>query len=275
MPTTGNQPPILDSTSAAHEPSESEVLIDFGDISPLEKPATLQSALDQTERVPAEEEQALFSRLHFLKFRREALQSTLESSGDSKKLRREIQKLTQEIESTRNTIAEKFLRLLASIARQLAPSSQDYDDYFSEGSTVLLYAIDKFDPARGYRFSTYATHAVRRHLYRVSKRRLKQRKREIASEMAFRSEFYEENADDLLTEEEAADATEMLFDRLHCCLDDREREIVVSRFGLGDDPAGKSFQAISDYMGLSKERIRQLFNRAIQKLGQSIQPHFQ
>ncbi|MCA9067331.1 MAG: sigma-70 family RNA polymerase sigma factor, partial [Planctomycetaceae bacterium] len=181
----------------------------------------------------------------------------------------------QEIESTRNAIAEKFLRLLASIARQVAPSRQDYDDYFSEGSTVLLYAIDKFDSSRGYRFSTYATHAIRRHLYRVSKRRLKQQKREIAAEMSFRSESYDETADNTLTDQEAADATEILFDRIQCCLDEREREIVVSRFGLGDDPAGKSFQAISDYMGLSKERIRQLFNRAIQKLGQSIQPRFQ
>lgn len=274
MPNTRDNAQILKQTPVESEPHETRVA-DGGNISPLERPATLRSALDQNDRIAAEEEKALFARLHFLKFRREALESTLEMSGKSKKIHREIQHLTREIDSTRNTIAEKFLRLLASIARHLAPSSQDYDDYFSEGSTVLLYAIDKFDPARGYRFSTYATHAIRRHLYRVFKRRLKQQKREVAAEMSLRSDSYEDFGDDTLTDEDAADATELLYERMQCCLDAREREIVVSRFGLGDDPGGKSFQAISDYMGLSKERIRQLFNRAIQKLGKSVQPHFQ
>lgn len=254
-----------------------ELVIDSGEIPQHSEgsPATLKSALKQIEPITVKEEQALFTRLNFLKFRREALESTIGSTGGLKKSHRELQTLSKEIEATRNTITEKFLRLLASIARQLAPSPQDYDDYFSEGSTVLMYAIGKFDPERGYRFSTYATHSIRRHLYRFSKRRAKQQKREISAEMSFRGEPCEESTEHVLNDQEAARATEMLLAQITCSLDDREREIVVGRFGLGEDSKGKSFQAMSDYMGLSKERIRQLFNRAIQKLGQSVQPHFQ
>ena len=121
MPNIRSNPSNLTPTLVGSVPGGEGQEIGLVDSSPLEKPATLQSALDQNDRVGAEEEKALFARLQFYKFRREALESTLETSGKSKKIHREIQHLTQEIASTRNAIAEKFLRLLASIARQLAP----------------------------------------------------------------------------------------------------------------------------------------------------------
>jgi RNA polymerase primary sigma factor len=275
MQTNGNQSFIHGGNLAMRERFDNAFLNDERAIPPEShaRPATLQSALKQHERVSVSEEKALFARLHFLRFRREALKSTLNTSGGRKQTSREIDDLTREIDSARNLIMEKFLRLLASIARELASSSQDYDDYFSEGSTVLMRAIETFDPSRGFRFSTYATHAVRRHLYRFSKRRATQQKREIPAEMSFRSQTCEDRADRIMTDQETADATNMLLEQIHT-LDEREREIVVNRFGLGDDRTGKSFQTMSAYMGLSKERIRQLFYGAMQKLGQSVQPHF-
>ncbi len=278
MPATANEAVQLNGDLNSVETLDDTLDLDLQEFASgfdsVDRPTTLQSALKLNARVSAEEEESLFARLHFLKFRREALASTLDSSAAPKRTHRQIKQLSKEIEFTRNCIAERFLRLLASIARQVAPSQQDFDDFFSEGSTVLIRAIDRFDHSRGFRFSTYATHAVRRHLYRLNKRRTKQEKRETAAEMSFRSEPEEVVSPHELTDQEAADATEMLLEQIRCSLDDREREIVVGRFGLGEDPVGKSFQAMSDYMGLSKERIRQLFYQALRKLSQSVQPHF-
>lgn len=50
-------------------------------------------------------------------------------------------------------------------------------------------------------------------------------------------------------------------------LDERESFIVRGRLGLDGSGQGKTFQNLGDHMGLSKERIRQLFNRGIDKLG--------
>ncbi len=52
---------------------------------------------------------------------------------------------------------ESNLRLVASIARKFSKSRNDFEELLSEGNAILLYAVDKFDFSRGFRFSTYAT----------------------------------------------------------------------------------------------------------------------
>ncbi|MCA9072150.1 MAG: hypothetical protein KDA84_24650, partial [Planctomycetaceae bacterium] len=89
MPTTGDHPSNLSQTLGESDFIDESLLIDLEDLSPLEKPATLQSAMDQNRRIAADEEQALFGRLHFLRFRREALESAAQSSKGTKKIQRE------------------------------------------------------------------------------------------------------------------------------------------------------------------------------------------
>ena len=63
-----------------------------------------------------------------------------------------------------------YLKLVVSIAAGLVNARFPIDELISEGSHVLLRTMEKFDADRGLRFSTYATHAIRRSLYRHVKR---------------------------------------------------------------------------------------------------------
>jgi RNA polymerase sigma factor for flagellar operon FliA len=66
----------------------------------------------------------------------------------------------------RNALAERYLPMVRSIARKLADSMPpgvlvDEDDLVGYGALGLLYAINAFEPARGFKFATFATLRVR------------------------------------------------------------------------------------------------------------------
>lgn len=56
----------------------------------------------------------------------------------------------------RQKLIESNYRLVISIAKKYHRSSFDFDDLLQESSTGLIKAVDKFDPDKGYKFSTYA-----------------------------------------------------------------------------------------------------------------------
>jgi len=59
------------------------------------------------------------------------------------------------------------LRLVANIANDYAGRGLELTDLIEEGNLGLLHAVEKFDPDRGFRFSTYATHWIRRAIRRA------------------------------------------------------------------------------------------------------------
>ena len=56
----------------------------------------------------------------------------------------------------RQKLIESNFRLVISIAKKYYRSNCDFDDLIQESSTGLITAVDKFDPEKGYKFSTYA-----------------------------------------------------------------------------------------------------------------------
>ncbi len=57
----------------------------------------------------------------------------------------------------RNTLIQKNLKSVVSVAKKYRGMGLPFEDLIQEGNVELMKAVEKFDPDRGYRFSTYAT----------------------------------------------------------------------------------------------------------------------
>lgn len=70
-------------------------------------------------------------------------------------------------EAARKRMIESNLRLVVNIARRYKPRGMSLADLIEEGNLGLMRAVEKFDPERGFRFSTYATWWIRQTIERA------------------------------------------------------------------------------------------------------------
>ncbi|MCH2201492.1 MAG: sigma-70 family RNA polymerase sigma factor [Fuerstiella sp.] len=233
---------------------------------------TFLRALEDSRLLSFEGEQFLFKRLNFLRFRANALQATLKlKSRPPKKTLKEVCRLLAEAEKAREEIVRANLRLVMSIARKQSSSEDERDEFVAEANAILLNAIDKFDFARGYRFSTYVTHAIQRHLYRLISRRNKRKHHEVNEEDLLLSNASSHDSDEP-TQKDIMAAASSILAQLDDLLDPRECAIVRGRFGLDPYGKGRTLRELGEELGISKERVRQILQQSIEKLGSIAQP---
>jgi RNA polymerase primary sigma factor len=219
------------------------------------------------------------------------------------------------------------LRLVVKIARDYANLGLPLMDLISEGNIGLMKAVERFDPKKGGKLSTYAAWWIKQSIKRALANQSKtirlpvhlvdkiSKMRRVSMQMS--EELGREPTDDELAEEvgmssakvtmlkSAAirptsldapigddDATafgeivgdenaqnpfEMLRDKdlrdevddLMAVLDERERRIIQSRFGLSGGRA-KTLEEVGKNFGVTRERIRQLQNIALKKMRRAL-----
>lgn len=162
----------------------------------------------------------------------------------------------------RDHIAEKNLGLVHVMSRRFRAGALDEDDLLSEAMCALGRAITRFNPWKGFRFSTYACNVITRALSRRSK-----------GEARYRNLFPVQHDATYETPTPPADfRKELCMERLQQALDrnlgeltDVEATVISYRFS-GDRASARTFEEIGRLIGLSKERVRQIQNTALKKL---------
>ena len=221
--------------------------------------------LCETRLLTPDEERQLFRRMNFLRHVAIKFRDALGETDPTEWQRRRIEGLVCASNWYRDLIVKSNMRLVISIVKKFVNNYNSFDDLLSDGIMALMRAVDKFDYDRGFRFSTYATQVVRRNAYRNVMSKQKERSHVATSIHDPGVDICARDENSTLSIERWNDLRSklgLLLDQL----DRREKLIVRARFSLGSHSRVQTLQYLADKLGVSKERVRQLEKRALEKL---------
>lgn len=175
--------------------------------------------------------------------------------------------------TARNKLIEHNLRLVAHIVKKYTTSSDDQDELISIGTIGLIKAVSSFKYDKGARFATYASRCIENEIlmhFRASKK---------SSGDIYINEPVEVDKDgnaltlmDLIDDgidiHEQVDIlirSKQLYSFLKSCLDSREYDIIVYRYGLyGSSPHTQNETA--EKLNISRSYVSRIEKKAISKL---------
>lgn len=226
---------------------------------------TYLAALYDMQLLTREQEYHLFRKMNYLKFRANNLRAKLDLSEPSVALMDEIEQLYQQSVQVKNHIVQANLRLVVSISKRHMKSSDDFFSLVSDGNMSLFRAVEKFDYARGNKFSTYASWAIMKNFARSIPDEFKHNDRfRTTTEEVFMA--HQDTRGDHYAQELAQQQRQKQINRILNKLDQREQQIIIRRFGLDHGHEPLTLKEVGEEMGVTKERIRQIEARALSKL---------
>ena len=211
-----------------------------------------------------EQEAHLFRKMNFLKYRALKLRDAIDPLKVSATVLDEVERLLEAALVVKNQIIRANLRLVVSIAKKHVGRTDNFFELVSDGNMSLIRAVEKFDFARGNKFSTYASWAIMKNFIRSIPIENHRRDRFVTGH----EDLFEAAADNRTDEHEYESTQRRMRDAVKGMLgrlDDRERRIIVSRFGL-DGVGEQTLEQLGRELGVTKERVRQLEARAQSKL---------
>jgi len=222
------------------------------------------------EILTAVQERGLFRAYNYLKWQQsELINRYRQGRSVPAHILDRLEELGATVEETKRKLVLTNQALAINIARRHLSAGLSLDELISEGMIPLLKAIEKFDYTRGYKFSTYASWAV-----------MKQFARAVPEYGRHQQQYVSVSEEDLerllpgATEVDEAEAfirSQAVQEALDG-LDPRERHILANRFSLDREGEPLSLSQLGKSLGISKERVRQLETRAMEKMHHLLEP---
>ena len=176
----------------------------------------------------------------------------------------------------RDNLIKSNLKFVASVAKSYQGLGLSYADLIAEGNYGFMKAIDRFDYEKGFKTISYSVWWIRQAILDALENRNGIEGDSLPEE--FEKQMPVDCEDDNMTsdtEQEYMDnspladldseAGKQMLNTLLKCLSDREREVLASYFGL-DGRKVITLEEIGKGLGLTKERVRQIKERALKKL---------
>lgn len=228
------------------------------------------ASLYEVPLLTREQEVHLFRKMNYLKFKACKLRDQLDPARPRASLMEQIERLHDEAVAVKNEIISANLRLVVSIAKRHVGPMENFFELVSDGNISLIRAVEKFDFARGNKFSTYASWAIMKNFARTIPDEHRQRDRFRTSQ----AELFTTAADartDQYEQEVAQYQREAAVQKILERLDERERTIIIKRFGLDRAQEPLTLKEVGAEIGVTKERVRQIEARTLSKLRKAAQ----
>jgi RNA polymerase sigma factor (sigma-70 family) len=214
----------------------------------------------------AEQEQHGFRKLSYLKYRTSCLEASLRSSIGCSAMLDDLKQLNDQTVEVRNLLIESNLRLVVSLAKRYARcNSNEFDEMVCVGNAALIHAVDLYDFRRGVRFSTYAYRAIQTSIFSSYRKEGRRKSRFITRGTEAVESATGDAGESEIAGLQSTEAREQVI-QLMDALDERDRTIVMARFGINQKHKGVAFHVIAKEVGLSTTRTVQLFHRSLAKM---------